>query len=722
MFIMSAQANGADETRSEAEVFFTRHIEECSDAWTQGCSSRDENQVQLRTSALSSTFVVMTDNHPPITAQWRINGKKLVLEGAHEGRHAGASAGEELSLVFEIVEKNTDSLSIVPATVFGIYTSRSSQANGVAPKREVSVTEVKAYPKNLILLLKGGVHSGSQDKKVNIVKLPDIVMESRRNEPESPYADVAGGYSATDCRYFNCSTSDSSEKDNDSILRWRVERISTIHGPQVQQPLVIHVDSETPMAWRPYVRKGIEEWNRVFKQAGYPGTIVVRQLPDGFSDYDDVRYTVLCWGVDDGYWVEKERRERKCTSGRVVDPRSGEILQQRIGTGGLFLVPSYVVSMGGLDDRLKERYLPIGIAGDLVSSIAAHETGHLLGLRDGSYGGGSLQLGNVRSPQWIERSGFAQSIMNYTRFNILASSAISYKQSALIQSLGPADYYWLAWGYGDSRECLESGAPEMASCESRPRAEMCDDKCRRFFGGRPMWADPYGVHESLPVDDPITASIVAVENLRAGVNQAFSRSFSFVPSVGDLNDVVSPRVLYSAAVNKWLDTQLQVASIPGAVSPFCEKNNELECNWNDIEKDAMRHLELYAFSVPDFLLAEDVLEKAGLSREEAMDVAAGSHPTLLSILLAPHRVKELARRSGMRSQDRTDDYDLSLFLADIHDALSSGTQDYFTSRMKKQYLQHLAQLVDAFRGDSDSAAATASDLISHEIELIGSEG
>src|SRR3546814_4281322 len=101
-------------------------------------------------------------------------------------------------------------------------------------------------------------------------------------------------------------------------------------------------------------------------------------------------------------------RFRSCSSIHIYDPRSGELIQQRITTGGLEKISRYVVAMGGVDDRLSERLLPLNVAGDFVAMVAAHETGHVLGLRDGSYGGGSLTLRDVTSPERVAKNGFAQ--------------------------------------------------------------------------------------------------------------------------------------------------------------------------------------------------------------------------------------------------------------------------------------------------------------------------
>src|SRR3546814_67531 len=173
--------------------------------------------------------------------------------------------------------------------------------------------------------------------------------------------------------------------------------------------------------------------------------------------------------------------------------------------------------MGGVDDRLSERLLPLNVAGDFVAMVAAHETGHVLGLRDGSYGGGSLTLRDVTSPERVAKNGFAQSIMNYSRFNILASPGDWPVPQSLVQSIGPADYYWISWGYANYGACFSLSASVSGGCGLAQGLSACEEECRRYLAGRPIWADPYDVYESLPIDDPIAASEAALSRLRLGV-------------------------------------------------------------------------------------------------------------------------------------------------------------------------------------------------------------
>src|SRR3546814_5283399 len=85
----------------------------------------------------------------------------------------------------------------------------------------------------------------------------------------------------------------------------------------------------------------------------------------------------------------------------------------------------------------------------------------------------------------------------------------------------------------------------------------------------------------------------------------------------------------------------------------------------------MKSLKQNAFRLPDFLLSDDVLAKASLSRQEAFDLAAQAYPTLLSILLESHRVKELARRSLEGAGHAKDGLDLASLLKDIRGELRS---------------------------------------------------
>src|SRR3546814_20133400 len=101
--------------------------------------------------------------------------------------------------------------------------------------------------------------------------------------------------------------------------------------------------------------------------------------------------------------------------------------------------------MGGVDDRLSERLLPLNVAGDFVAMVAAHETGHVLGLRDGSYGGGSLTFRDVTSPERFAKNGVAPRIITSYRFTIIPSPGVRRLRQSLVYPIVPASYTLFIW-------------------------------------------------------------------------------------------------------------------------------------------------------------------------------------------------------------------------------------------------------------------------------------
>src|SRR3546814_10441963 len=110
----------------------------------------------------------------------------------------------------------------------------------------------------------------------------------------------------------------------------------------------------------------------------------------------------------------------------------------------------------------------------LMGQVASHEMGHNLGLKDGSYGKGVYTVAQVREPAWVQRNGFAPSIMNYSRMNYVAQPEDNMPSELLIQQVGPADRYWIKVLYQvfpDVHSVQDEAAPMDAllrQLETRP--------------------------------------------------------------------------------------------------------------------------------------------------------------------------------------------------------------------------------------------------------------
>ncbi|MDE3156380.1 MAG: zinc-dependent metalloprotease [Acidobacteriota bacterium] len=171
------------------------------------------------------------------------------------------------------------------------------------------------------------------------------------------------------------------------------------------EPLVYYVDNTAPKLIRDTIMEGMSWWNQAFEAAGFHNAFQVRVLPQG-ADPMDLRYNMI-------NWVDRSTRGWSYGGG-VIDPRTGQILKGNVTLGslrirqdyligsGLVGVPSASAAAGGeppftwgftrgycdagaLPD---ESYLadfdpsttPVQMALARLRQLAAHETGHSLGL------------------------------------------------------------------------------------------------------------------------------------------------------------------------------------------------------------------------------------------------------------------------------------------------------------------------------------------------------
>ena len=85
---------------------------------------------------------------------------------------------------------------------------------------------------------------------------------------------------------------------------------------------MFYIDPATPKKWVPYLKKGIEDWNVAFEAAGFKNAILAKDFPnDSTMSVDDARFNVLRYlpaEIENAYGP------------RIVDPRSGEIIESHI--------------------------------------------------------------------------------------------------------------------------------------------------------------------------------------------------------------------------------------------------------------------------------------------------------------------------------------------------------------------------------------------------------
>jgi hypothetical protein len=140
------------------------------------------------------------------------------------------------------------------------------------------------------------------------------------------------------------------------------------------QPIVYYVDRAFPEPIRSAVIEGASWWNTAFTAAGYKDAFQVKLLPEGV-DPMDVRYNVIEW---------VPRATRGWAYGiAVFDPRTGEIVNGHVNFDALRIRQVFLIAQGlldpfGKDPAALKRANTMALA--RIRQLAAHETGHTLGL------------------------------------------------------------------------------------------------------------------------------------------------------------------------------------------------------------------------------------------------------------------------------------------------------------------------------------------------------
>jgi hypothetical protein len=143
-------------------------------------------------------------------------------------------------------------------------------------------------------------------------------------------------------------------------------------------PIQYYVDRGAPEPIRTALVAGARWWDQAFQAAGWaPGTFRVDLLPEG-ADPMDIRYNIIQW---------VHRYTRGWSYGdALADPRTGEIIKGNVTLGSLRGRQDYLIAEGLLAPY-KDGHLPkpddnpmLRMVLARIRQLAAHETGHTLGL------------------------------------------------------------------------------------------------------------------------------------------------------------------------------------------------------------------------------------------------------------------------------------------------------------------------------------------------------
>ena len=208
---------------------------------------------------------------------------------------------------------------------------RQYQVRRLDPQRSY-VDNVKSFPMNVEVRHTQTFDAGeppsdqssgtiSLEMRQSIVLLPKDPMRPR-------YADARAGFFTVS--RVNYGLDEQKAAEQTFIRRWRLEPkdpAAYARGELVEpvKPIVYYLDPATPAKWRPYVKLGIQDWQKAFETAGFRNAILARDPPssreDPQWDPEDIRYSVVRWTAS---------LVRNAVGPSTSDPRTGEIIESDI--------------------------------------------------------------------------------------------------------------------------------------------------------------------------------------------------------------------------------------------------------------------------------------------------------------------------------------------------------------------------------------------------------
>jgi hypothetical protein len=579
------------------------------------------------------------------------------------------STADPIVAKFEVIGRNPDNgdqlinvtkflLSENKVTNFS-NSDRTTIEVGAVQTDRTFIDSIKTYPINLeiqcirtyamttskVPTAKAG--SATVGLNTSVVLLPKEPMQPR-------YFDDRVGYFNNRITAFD---DDQQTTTHEAIIsRYRLEpkdpkSYKTDKLVEPKKPIVFYIDPATPKKWVKYLKMGIEDWNTAFEAAGFKNAIMAKAWPenDTTMSIDDARFSVI-------RYLPSETEN--AYGPRIVDPRSGEIIEAHICWyhNVMNLVKKwYMTQCGPLDKRAQTMDFPDDLMGQLIRFVCSHEVGHSLGLRHNMIASQATPVEKLRDRQWVEKYGHTASIMDYARFNYVAQPEDRIGEKGLFPRINDYDKWAVKWGY--------QYRPEFKD-PVKEKEILRGEVTRKLEGNRRLWwsgdegkgQDPRSQTEDLG-NNQMKANEYGLKNLQRVMQNIVKWTAQPDGQYDDLSTMHrATRVQYQRYVNhvqRYIGGRYS-NNAPG-VKPY-------EYVPRELQKEAIVWLGKYVLETPLWLYPDEVVEKLGV---DAADEIRNRQSTLIAMLTSPGLLFNI-HNAELRSPSP---YTLTEYLDDIFETV-----------------------------------------------------